>query len=35
MIEKALTLAPDFLPVGFDQWRAGVLAELKGAPFEK
>src|SRR5260370_19195896 len=35
MVEKALPPAPDFPPVGFDQWRAGVLAELKGAPFEK
>ena len=35
MIEKELTLASDFPPVGYDQWKAGVVADLKGAPFEK
>jgi methylmalonyl-CoA mutase len=35
MIEKELTLATDFPPVGYDQWKASVVAELKGAPFEK
>jgi methylmalonyl-CoA mutase len=35
MIEKELALATDFPPVGYDQWKAGVVAELKGAPFEK
>jgi len=35
MIEKELTLAADFPPVGFDQWKTSVVAELKGAPFEK
>ena len=35
MIEEELTLAPDFPPVGYDQWRTSVMAELKGAPFEK
>ena len=33
MIEKELTL--DFPPVGYDQWKADVLTDLKGAPFEK
>ena len=33
MIEKELTL--DFPPVGYDEWKAGVVAELKGAPFDK
>ena len=35
MIEKELTLATDFLPVSYDQWKTSVVAELKGAPFEK
>jgi methylmalonyl-CoA mutase len=35
MIEKELTLATDFPPVGYDQWKASVVADLKGAPFEK
>ncbi|MBV8554210.1 MAG: hypothetical protein JO116_01510 [Planctomycetaceae bacterium] len=35
MIEEELTLAPDFPPVGYDQWRTSVVAELKGAPFGK
>ncbi len=35
MIDKELTLAPDFPPVGYDQWRTSVVGELKGAPFEK
>ena len=30
-----MTLAPDFPPVGYDQWRTSVVAELKGAPFER
>jgi methylmalonyl-CoA mutase len=33
MIENEFTLG--FPPVGYDQWKASVLAELKGAPFEK
>jgi len=35
MIEKELTLTADFPPVGYDQWKASVVAELKGVPFEK
>src|SRR5262245_30554914 len=35
MIEKELTLATDFPQVGYDQWKASVVADLKGAPFEK
>ena len=33
MSDKELTL--DFPPVSYDQWKASVLTELKGAPFEK
>ena len=32
MIEKELTL--DFPAVSYDQWKADVAVELKGAPFE-
>jgi methylmalonyl-CoA mutase len=35
MIEQELNLAADFPPVGYDQWKTDVVAELKGAPFEK
>jgi methylmalonyl-CoA mutase len=35
MIEKELILATDFPPVSYDQWKTSVVAELKGAPFEK
>jgi hypothetical protein len=34
MIEKEFTPSNDFPLVDYDQWKAGVLAELKGAPFE-
>jgi methylmalonyl-CoA mutase len=33
MSDKELTL--DFPPVSYDEWKASVLTELKGAPFEK
>ena len=33
MIEKELTL--DFPPVGYDEWKAAAVAELKGVPCEK
>ena len=33
MSDKELTL--DFPPVSYDEWKASVLAELKGVPFEK
>ena len=35
MIDKELTIASDFPPVSYDQWRAAADAELKGVPFEK
>jgi methylmalonyl-CoA mutase len=35
MIEKELSIGSDFPPVGYDQWRASVVTELKGVPFEK
>jgi methylmalonyl-CoA mutase len=35
MIEKELTIASDFPPVSYDEWRASVATDLKGAPFEK
>src|SRR6516165_10770919 len=35
MIAKELTVASDFPPVSYDQWRASVVTELKGVPFEK
>jgi methylmalonyl-CoA mutase len=35
MIEKELTIASDFPPVSYDEWRASVATDLKGVPFEK
>ena len=35
MIEKELTIASDFPPVSYDKWRASVVTDLKGVPFEK
>src|SRR5215831_12149392 len=35
MIEKELTIAAEFPPVSYEQWRASVEGELKGVPFEK
>ena len=35
MIDNELTLATDFPPVSYDEWKAKVVADLKGAPFEK
>lgn len=35
MSETAFTIHDDFPTVDYDQWRAGVEAELAGAPFEK
>jgi methylmalonyl-CoA mutase len=34
MLETDLTLADDFPPVGYDEWRALAEADLQGAPFE-
>ena len=34
MIEKVLTIASDFPPVSYDKWRANVVTDLKGVPFE-
>ncbi len=35
MLPESLTIQDDFPPVGYDEWRAMVEADLKGAPFEK
>jgi len=35
MIEKEFTIASDFPPVSYDQWRASVVTDPKGVPFEK
>jgi len=35
MIDSKLTLVTDFPPVSYDEWKADVVAELKGAPFDK
>lgn len=35
MSDPKLTLADDFAPVSYDDWRAVVEKDLKGAPFEK
>ncbi|MCA9239950.1 MAG: methylmalonyl-CoA mutase subunit beta, partial [Planctomycetales bacterium] len=35
MLPEQLTIQDDFPPVTYDQWRATVEADLKGAPFEK
>jgi hypothetical protein len=32
MIEKELT--PDFPPVGYDQWRSSVVAEMSASEFQ-
>jgi methylmalonyl-CoA mutase len=34
MIAKKLTILDDFPPVGYEVWKAQVLLELKGVPFE-
>ena len=34
MIEKELTIASDFPPVSYDKWRANVVTDLKGVPFD-
>jgi len=34
MIEKELKILNDFPPVGYDTWKAQVVADLKGVPFE-
>ena len=34
-IDAELRLGDDFPPVGYDAWKAKVVADLKGAPFEK
>jgi len=35
MIEKEFNVASDFPPVSYAEWRASVLTDLKGVPFEK
>jgi methylmalonyl-CoA mutase len=35
MIETELRILDDFPPVGYEEWKAKAVADLKGVPFEK